>query len=281
VSLRVDVNDLRPALQQHVGAAEYVGEGAGGAPLRVKVLGRDAQDTQRLARRWRLLSYKDPPRSAPEGRLEQVEHQALATLMAAQAGVRVPEVVIAALSPDRDALVVTREPDVEPLERCNPDQVSDDTLLELWRQADELHAAGISHGRLNLANVLLTQDGPMIVDWAAATLGAPESVIDTDVAELVVACTVLVGPDRAWRKAVEAGWGDAVGRVLPYLQRAALTPHLRDLARKNDIELKELRRQVAEKTGQDVPEVLPLRRFRLKDVVLTAALVFAAYLIIS
>jgi glycosyltransferase 2 family protein len=280
-ALGVRVNELAPAREQSVGSAAYVGRDAEGHSLKVRVLGRDAQDTQRLARQWRSLSYRDPPRSAPVGRLEQVEHEALATLMAARVGVRVPEVVIAAMGPEGNALIGTREPDVEPLERCNSDQVSDDTLLELWRQADELHAAGISHGRLNLANVLLTQDGPMIVDWAAATLGAPESVIDTDVAELVVACTVLVGPDRAWRKAVEAGRGDAVGRVLPYLQRAALTPHLRDLARKNDIELKELRRQVAEKTGQDVPEVLPLRRFRLKDVVLTAALVFAAYLIIS
>ena len=71
------------------------------------MLGRDAQDTQRLARRWRLLAYRDPPRSAPIGRLEQVEHEAVATLMAAQAGVRVPEVVTAALGPEDDALVVT------------------------------------------------------------------------------------------------------------------------------------------------------------------------------
>ena len=55
--------------------------------------GRDAQDTQRLARRWQLLAYRDPPRSVPVGRLEQVEHEAVATLMAAPSGVRVPEVV--------------------------------------------------------------------------------------------------------------------------------------------------------------------------------------------
>jgi glycosyltransferase 2 family protein len=110
ISLGVDVDDLKPSLQQHVGAAEYIGHAGNGDPLRVRVLGRDAQDTQRLAREWRLLSYKDPPRSAPAGRLEQVEHQALATLMAAQAGVRVPAIVIAALGPDGDALIVTREP---------------------------------------------------------------------------------------------------------------------------------------------------------------------------
>jgi uncharacterized membrane protein YbhN (UPF0104 family)/tRNA A-37 threonylcarbamoyl transferase component Bud32 len=280
-SLGVEVADLRTSAQQHVGAAEYVGHDTEGQPLKVRVLGRDAQDTQRLARQWRLLSYKDPPRSAPTGRLEQVEHQALATLMAAQAGVRVPEVVIAALGPDGDALVVTRQPDVDPLELSRPDEVSDETLEALWQQVARLHAAGISHGRLNASNVLVVDDGPMLVDFSAATLGAPQSTLDMDVAELVVACTVLVGPDRTLSKAVAAGWGDAVGRVLPYLQRAALTPHLRDLARSHEIGLKDLRTEAAEATGQEVPETIPLRRMRPRDLLLTALVGVAAYLLIT
>ena len=146
VSLGVEVSDLRPSAQQHVGAADYVGHDVEGHPLKVRMLGRDAQDTQRLARRGAFFRTSDPPRSAPVGRLEQVEHQALAILMAAQAGVRVSEVVIAALGPDGDALVVTRQPDIDPLELSQPDQVDDRTLEELLTQVARLHAAGISHG---------------------------------------------------------------------------------------------------------------------------------------
>jgi uncharacterized membrane protein YbhN (UPF0104 family)/tRNA A-37 threonylcarbamoyl transferase component Bud32 len=280
-SLGVEVADLRPSAQQRVGAAEYVGHDTEGNALRVRALGRDAQDTQRLARQWRLLSYKDPPRSAPVGRLEQVEHQALATLMAAQAGVRVPKVVIAALGPDGSALVVTRQPDIDPLELSSPDAVSDRTLQELSQQVARLHTAGISHGRLNASSVLVVDDGPMLVDLSAATLGAPQSALDMDVAELLVACTVLVGPDRALDTAVEAGWGDVVARILPYLQPAALTPHLRDLARSHEIGLKELRTKAAAATGRDVPDLVPLRRVRLRDVGLTALLGVAAYLLIA
>lgn len=279
-SLGVELSDLRAAAQQHVGAAEYVGHDAEG-PVTVRVLGRDAQDTQRLARQWRLLSYKDPPRSAPTGRLEQVEHQALATLMAAQAGVRVPAVVIAALGPDGEALVVTRQPDIDPLELASSDEVDDRTLEELWQQVARLQAAGISHGRLNASNVLVVDDGPMLVDLSAATLGAPQSALDVDLAELLVACTVLVGPDRALSKAVEAGWGDAIGRILPYLQRAALTPHLRDLARSHEIGLKDLRAEAAKATGQEVPDAVPLRRMRPRDLVLTVMVGVAAYLLIT
>ncbi len=280
-SLGVDVGELRPASVQRVGFAEYVGRDEKGRPLKVRVLGRDAQDTQRMARQWRLLWYKDPPRSAPTGRLEQVEHQALATLMAAQAGVRVPEVVTAALGPDGDALVVTGEPDIPPLESLADDEVSDETLRDLIQQVARLHGAGIAHGRLNASNILLVEEGPLLVDLSAATLGAPQSSLDMDVAELIVACTILIGHERALRLAVDAGWGDTIGRVLPYLQPAALTPHLRDLARSHDVALKELRQDAAAATGQEVPELVPLRRLRLRDLVGTALVALGAYLLIS
>ena len=186
------------------------------------MLGRDAQDTQRLARRWRSLAYRDPPRSVADGRLEQVEHEALATLMAAQAGVRVPEVLMAALGPSgthyRHAATEGRaaRESARRGERRNP--------RGGLGPGCRCSCAGISHGRLNASNVVVLDEGPMLVDLSAATLGAPQSALDIDVAELVVASTVLVGPDRALQKAIDAGWGDAVGRVLPYLQRAALTP---------------------------------------------------------
>jgi glycosyltransferase 2 family protein len=279
-SLGVDVRDLRIAERQRIGAAEYFGHDGSG-PLKVRVLGRDAQDTQRAARRWRLLAYRDPPRSAPVGRLEQVEHEALTTMMAAQAGVRVPEVVTVGLGPERDAVLVTRQPDVAPLELANADRVSDDLLEELCRQVARLHAAGISHGRLNASSVVVVDGEPVLVDLAAATLGAPQSALDIDVAELLVACCVLVGPQRALSAAIAGGWADSVSRALPYLQRAALTPHLRDLARGHDVGLKELRAAAAAAAGVSQPELAPLRRVRPRDVLTMAALVFAAYLIVT
>jgi glycosyltransferase 2 family protein len=281
VALGVETADLKPAVRQRIGAAEYFGHDHGGQPLKVRVLGRDAQDTQRLARRWRSLAYRDPPRSVAIGRLQQVEHEALATVLAAQAGVRVATVITAALGISGDALVVTRQQELDPLETLSPEAVSDETLDDLCGQVSRLHAAGIAHGRLNASNVLLVDEGPMLVDFSAATLGAPQALRDIDVAELLVACTVLVGPDRTLARAVDAGWGDSVGRALPYLQRAALTPHLRDLARSHEVGLEQLRQAAAAATGQAVPEIAALRRIRPRDLVLTAALIFGAYLLIS
>jgi glycosyltransferase 2 family protein len=279
-SLGVEVDGLRPSARQRIGSAAYVALDRAGRPLKARVLGRDAQDTQMLVRRWRTLAYRDPPRSVAVGRLEQVEHEALATLLAAQAGVRVPEVVTAALGPDGEALVVAREPDADPLELAG--DVSDETLTELWDQAARLHAAGISHGRLNLSNVVVVEDGPLLLDFSAATLGAPQSAIDIDVAELLVACTVLAGPDRALKAALGGVGKDAVGTALPYLQRAALTPHVRDLARTHEVALKDLRQAASTATGREKPpELQPLMRVSAKKLLMTALIGFAAYGIIT
>src|SRR4029453_4965106 len=123
-----------------------------------------AKTPPRLAPRWGLLAYRDPPRSAPVGRLEQVEHEALTTLMAARAGVRVPEGGTVGLGPRGDAFLATCQPDVDPLELWSPDRVSDELLEGLWRQVARLHDAGIAHGRLNLSNVVIAGGEPMLVD---------------------------------------------------------------------------------------------------------------------
>jgi uncharacterized membrane protein YbhN (UPF0104 family)/tRNA A-37 threonylcarbamoyl transferase component Bud32 len=280
-TLGVDVHDLRVAARQRIGAAEYVGDDMAGRPLRVRVLGRDAQETQRWARRWRSLAYRDPPRSVAIGRLEQVEHEALATLLAAQAGVRVPEVLTAALGPEGDAVVVTVQPDARVLEDLHADDVPDTTLRALWGQVARLHAAGISHGRLNGGNVALVDGSPLVVDLSAATLGAPPSALDIDIAELLVACTVVVGPERALAAAIDGMGTDPIARAAPYLQRAALTPHVRDLARAHEVALKDLRQATARATGTEVAKVVELRRVRPQDVVVVGLLIFAAYTLIS
>ncbi len=280
-ALGLELGELRPAAAQELGSAQYVGRDAAGRPVHVRVLGRDAQDTQKLARRWRLMAYRDPPRSAPVGRLEQVEHEALATVMAAQAGVRVPVVVLAALGSDGQAGIVTRRAQTDPFEAMPADTVSDEVLVMLWREVATLHGAGISHGRLNGSHIIIDDGHPVLVGFAAATLGAPRSAIDIDVAELLVACTVSVGPTRALHAAFEGVGVDAVQGALPYLQRAALTPHLRDLARASEVALGRLRTEASHETGTEQVELVQLRRIRPRDFLVTAAVGFSAYLLIS
>jgi uncharacterized membrane protein YbhN (UPF0104 family) len=92
---------------------------------------------------------------------------------------------------------------------------------------------------------------------------------------------VLVGPDRALHSAIGGVGIDAVSGALPYLQRAALTPHVRDLARAHQVALDDLRAAAAEATGAELVKPPPLHRVRLRDLLVTALVAVAAYLLIK
>ena len=73
----------------------------------------------------------------------------------------------------------------------------------------------------------------------------------------------------------------AVAGALPYLERAALTPHLRDLARHHDVALKSLRESAAAATNEKLPELAPMHRVRARDFLFTGLIALAAYLLIT
>ena len=81
---------------------------AAGDPLVVKVYGRDANDTQLLTTLWRTVWYREAGSPTSVGRLQQVEHEAFLTLLAAQAGVPTARVVTAGATVEDDVLLVLR-----------------------------------------------------------------------------------------------------------------------------------------------------------------------------
>ena len=82
---------LRAAVQQPVGRAMFVAQGADG-PLRVVALGRDEADAQFLARMWRWIAYRDAPPTLFPTRRRQIEYEADVMRRAADGGARVPAV---------------------------------------------------------------------------------------------------------------------------------------------------------------------------------------------
>ena len=75
--------------------ASFAGTDADGRPVELAVYGRDAADAQWLRKVWRFCIYRDSGPTLVLNRLQQVEHEAYLTFLAAHAGVRVPEIVAA------------------------------------------------------------------------------------------------------------------------------------------------------------------------------------------
>ena len=212
--------------------------------------------------------------------MHQVEHESLITLLAQRSGCRVPGVLVAGVVASGDALLVTECPNLPSVEEADAG-VTDEFLMQLWDQVALLRGARVSHGGLNLDSVIATDDGPMVVHFQRGKVAASPSALATDVAELLVATSIAATPERALAAALSVMGTDAVAAALPYVQRAALTPHLRDLARDHEVRLAALRKQAAAATGVTLPDIAPLQRIRVRDVLLMAAVALAAYLLIT
>jgi uncharacterized protein (TIRG00374 family) len=274
-TLDVDLQDLVPAAVQPWGARSLDGVDADGRQLVVKVYGPDARDAQMLARVWRNLWYRDTGPSLPWSRLQQVEHEALVTVLAATAGVNCPKVVVAALSESDDAVLVTEQRGV-PLVDLDPDELTDQQLAAVWREVATLHGADMSHGALDASHVGLEGDRAVITDFQVGSLSATDARIAIDVAELLVAVAMLVGVDRAISTARVGLGDDALVAAVPYLQLPALRSTTRRSIDKAGRFVKELRAAVIDETGIAKPEAVKLRRIRVQDIVVTILIVLLA-----
>ncbi len=113
--LGVDVTGLQRTAVQEWGPGRFVGS-VDGNEVGVTVYGRDAADTQFLAKSVRFALYRDSGPTLTFTRSQQVEHEAYVLLMANKAGARVPEVVASGpAGPARDGVLVTCPPTGRPL----------------------------------------------------------------------------------------------------------------------------------------------------------------------
>jgi uncharacterized membrane protein YbhN (UPF0104 family)/tRNA A-37 threonylcarbamoyl transferase component Bud32 len=279
--LGLAVGSLEPTAVQTAGVATYGTADMAGRELVVKVYGRDARDSQFLARVWRTLWYRDAGRQIATSRVRQVEHEALCTLAAQRAGVATQDVVAVGGVSSGDAVIVLEKVDGLTLAHLPADAVSDDVLEQAWIGVARLHQARIAHSRIELDRLTVGDERVVIGDLAAARLGARDSDRAVDVAELLVSTALVVGPERALGAARASIGDEALTDALPYLQPAALTPALRDQVHDKGLKVGDLRTQVATALGVELMPIAELRRVTIKGVLAVGLTAFAAWLIIG
>jgi uncharacterized membrane protein YbhN (UPF0104 family) len=249
---------------------------AEGEPLTVNAYGRDATDTQLLRRLWRFLWYRDTPSRLMLSRDEQIEHEALLTVLAGRAGIHTAEVVAVTRTSSGDSVLVLRPP----AERSGP--LSPAQVDEAWEQLTRAHSSELSHGRLSVATVVPGPDDRVaILDWSAGGLQTAAGRRNADGAALLAVTAVSVGVDAAADAAKRHLTEDELRSVLPFIQRPAFSSTLRSDVRAAGIDLDELRAGAATAAGADTPQLVQLRRVTVKGLLTTGLALVAGYFLIS
>jgi uncharacterized membrane protein YbhN (UPF0104 family) len=280
--LGVPVRDVEPALVEPAGVVLMNATDVHGRALAVKVYGRDAWDSQLITKLWRWTWYRDGRTPLLLSRLHQVEHEALLTVLAGQAGTPVPDIVVAGAAADGNAALVSTVAGT-PLEQTADNNIDDaNSLVELWSAMQLAHDRGLVHGAIDRQSVTLDHHGsPLLIDWSAASVAAPQAAIDNERAQLLVLTALVAGADRAVSIARDSIGSDRLVDVLPYLQTPALTTGLRRDLKDLDLDLDDLRTLTAEASDVDEVELVKLRRVTVKSILSMALVAIVATMLIS
>ncbi|MGI9622833.1 MAG: flippase-like domain-containing protein [Acidimicrobiales bacterium] len=252
----------------------------GGEEFLVRVLGRDAWDNRRSERVWRFAWYQDARPQYGSSPREQVEHEALVALIAKNAGVAVGTPQVVGVTSLGDA-IIGGEISGTPLSDFDADDIEDGLLAELWSQVKLFHAARLVHGRLSTEFVLIDDGRPTLSNFVDGSVSDEHSAQHEDVAELLASLALLVGSERAIASVCRAFTEDELADVLPVMQPAALSPETKHAAHKAKLSMGDLRDQLADEIGVEVPELEKIQRVSVGGIAMTAVTVFAAYLVIS
>jgi glycosyltransferase 2 family protein len=272
-----------PAPNQTWGVAHYLADMAEGQALAVSFYGRDATDAQLLTKLWRFVFYRHSGAGLALTRIQQVEHESSITQLAARAGARVPEVLIAStLGPSRDAVVITRAPAGKPLAELDHRQVTDAHLDDLFAQMVKLRSAAISHGALSPQTIVVDpgQETATLVDFRNGTSAASAFVLDQDLAGAMASAAIAAGPQRTAAAAVRVVPPGPLGAALGHLRRAGLDPAVNlDLRGKKEL-LDQLRTTTAQAAGISVPELAEPRRMSWNQVLVAAGTLIGGWALI-
>ncbi|MEB3367137.1 lysylphosphatidylglycerol synthase transmembrane domain-containing protein [Saccharopolyspora mangrovi] len=248
----ISITALRHRLLQ---PREFAVETVDGPPLRVKVvrrLSRRAGGWYKLKRLMMLLDVQDEPSlSTPH---HEVEHEAYAALLAARAGVRTPEVVLACDVSYAPALLVMRQVPGRRLTELAPEEIDDALLAGVWEQVALLAESRIAHHDLRAKNILVDERGrPWLLSFTFSHPGADDARRAQDLAEALVSVASLVGVERAVTSAIDALPVESLAGALNSLVPLALPRRIRAQAQRGRYFLAELRETLADRLGLPIP----------------------------
>ena len=261
---------------------ELVGALGDGRRIVLKAAGREMHGAGVLQRVWSILRLRGIATGRqPISLRTALQTEALASLMAANTGVRAPRVLLLAHF-EPDTLVLARER-LEGPELST--ETSDADLEALFSSLRRLHEVGVAHRDLRAENVICGGQGQGppsggFRSLESAVVGAGELVRRLDIAQLLASAGSLVGAKRAVA-AMRAGYAPSdEPAIAAILQPVALSSWGWSAMRAARSCLTEVRRELIGESTAPIPETR-LERFRWRVVASVIALVVAAFILVG
>jgi glycosyltransferase 2 family protein len=278
----LEVKSLERAGVDARGSTPYFATLDDGRRLFVKALGQDERDADLLFRAWRRLRLQNVGDELPYSTLRRaVEHEALVSLKAADAGVRTPHLVTVAAVGELAMVLAYDAVDGRSLDEVDAGAITDDVLRDIWEQVAELRRQRIAHRDLRLANLLLNPDGhPWVIDFGFAELAAGDDLLDEDAAELLCSTYTAVGAERAVAAATDVLGPGPVASGLRYVQPAALSTATRRAVNTLPGKDKPLQAEILRVTGVAEPQYAQVERVSLRRVAVWLFTGVAVYFLI-
>jgi uncharacterized protein (TIRG00374 family) len=235
-----------------------------------------------MYRTYRYLRLKNIGDERPFSSLRRsVVHEALVSHQARDVGVGTPRMRAIAEVGEDSILIVYEMVEARRLDHMHGEEVSDQTLHELWGHVTCLREHRIAHRDLRSANVLVDGDEkPWLTGFSFSAIAASDDELDGDVAQLLAALSLTVGADRSVAGAVETLGPETVGAALPRLQPNALSDATRAALKEHPGLLEELQDTVARRCAVAEPTYLPLERISKQRIFTTVMLVAVTYFLL-
>jgi uncharacterized membrane protein YbhN (UPF0104 family)/membrane-associated phospholipid phosphatase len=220
-----------------------------GPSLFVKFVPRERRDHDLWARALGRLNGRPPHDVGPPPHL--VQHEASLALLARDAGVRAPAVVLVQSIGNGAGLYAYHWIDGRDLSELSPEEIDDSMLASVWDQLRRLHAARIAHGDLTTHALVADEDRQVwVIDFSAAQAAAQQRLLDRDIADTLVALSAVVGAPAVAESARAAIDAQVLARVTGLLDtrdvgadarrtlqaNPELVPALRDALQPRDLE---------------------------------------------
>ncbi len=281
VGIDTDPDDYELVASRRAGTREYVSRRVGREPLFVKIEGRAHHDTDWLHKLWRLFALRTVEDEPLFGTPKQlVEREAFVSILAQRNGVRVPRIVGATATAWDETILVMDMLRGTSLDRMRPGDVSDDMLIDLWRQVAALHACGVAHRDLRHINFFVDDDDDVwIVDFGFAQFAASDRKIAQDVAQCLGSLAEFVGAERAVATAAAVVGHSTLESALRYLTRTGLAITARRSFKARKPLIARLRRSLASEIGADADVTERVGRVQIKTLIGIVGLGAAIYVI--